>query len=200
MTFDGTDYFGVANPADNHLDLGATATIETWVRFDALPNGSFTTLLSKSECCGDRHNRWIFAYMQGRAGIAHATIFHINSPQTSEIWLHSNPWTPVIGQWYHLALVKDGNEYTFYRDGLPDGTAETTAAVPRVNFDLLLGQTDGGDRLQGAMSDVRLWNTALTTDQIQAGMDRRLTGSEPGLAGHWFPRQAGGAQFPRPAL
>ncbi len=185
VVFDGTDYFGIGNPSDNHLDLGATATMETWVRFDALPNNSIATFLSKDEGPYDR-NKWIFAYAQGYGNVAHATVFHINSPETGPIWLQSKPWTPVIGRWYHLALVKNGNQYTFFRDGMPDGTAATTAAVPEVNFDLLMGQSEGGFRLQGAMYDVRLWNTALTSDQVQAGMNGDVTRGETGLVGHWF--------------
>ncbi|MGO9115084.1 MAG: LamG-like jellyroll fold domain-containing protein [Thermoguttaceae bacterium] len=171
--------------ASNHLDLGDTATIETWVRFDALPDNSFATLLGKDEGRYDQ-NKWIFAYARDFAGIENAICFHINSPTTGATWVQSNSWTPVIGQWYHLAVVKNGKQYTFYRDGRPDGTAETTAAVPRVNSDLLLGQAEGRFRLHGAMSDVRLWNIALTANQIQTGMNKELTGKETGLAGHWI--------------
>jgi regulation of enolase protein 1 (concanavalin A-like superfamily) len=185
LVFDGTDYFGIGNPSDNHLDLGANATLETWVRFDALPDSSFATLLGKDEGRFDQ-NKWIFAYAQGFAGIENATGFHINSPTTGSIWLQSNSWTPVIGQWYHLAVVKNGNQYTFYRNGQTDGTASTTAAAPCVNCDLLLGQSEGSFGLQGAMSDVRLWNSALTANQIQTRMNKELTGTETGLAGHWI--------------
>ena len=68
----------------------------------------------------------------------------------------------------------------------PGGTAATTAAPPRVDFDLLLGQSEGGFCLHGAMYDVRLWNTALAGDRIRARMNRDLAGDETDLVGHWI--------------
>jgi hypothetical protein len=37
----------------------------------------------------------------------------------------------------------------------------------------------------GLIDEVRVWNTARTQAQIQANMNRTLTGNEPGLVGYW---------------
>jgi hypothetical protein len=192
VAFNGTNqYIDFGNASGNQLDTDTTATIETWVRFDALPSGSFATLVGQDEGPNEQ-NKWIFAYANGYDGIANATIFHINSPTTGPIWLQSNPWTPVIGQWYNLAVVKNGDQYTFYLNGMPDGTATATAAIPQVNADVLMGQAEGGFRLHGAMDDVRLWSTALTADQIPAEMNTELSGDEVGLVGYWKMNETGG--------
>jgi len=185
LVFNGSDcYLDFGNPPDKHLDIGENATIEAWVRFDALPAGLPATIVGRNEGSNNR-NKWIFGYAIGHQGVANATVFHINSPSTGPISLQSKPWTPVIGQWYHLAVVKSGSQYTFFRNGVADGTDSTTAAVPHVNYAMLMGQSEGACQLQGALDDVRMWNTDLTGDQIHARMNTELTGGEAGLAGYW---------------
>ena len=185
ICLNGNDnYIDFGNPSDGHLDIGANATIEAWVRFDALPVSSPATIVGRNEGPGNQ-NKWVFAYALRYAGVANATVFHINSPRTGPIWLQSKPWTPVIGRWYHLAVVKSGNQYTFCRNGVADGTGSSTAAVPHVNHALLMGHSEDNFWLQGALDDVRVWNTDLTADQIHARMNSELTGGEAGLVGYW---------------
>ncbi|MDZ8236373.1 MAG: LamG-like jellyroll fold domain-containing protein [Nostoc sp. ChiQUE01a] len=38
---------------------------------------------------------------------------------------------------------------------------------------------------RGAIAEVRLWNKALSCENVQKNMSRRLTGKEPGLIGYW---------------
>ena len=192
VIFDGIgSYIDFGNPSDRHLDIGKNATIEAWVRFDALPAGTAPAIVGKNEGPGNQ-NKWVFAYaFRYCEGVANATIFHINSPSTGPIWVQSKPWTPVIGQWYHLAVVKRGNQYSFYRNGVADGTDSSRAAVPHVDFALLMGHSEvparpaDNFRLQGALDDVRLWNTDLTRDQIHTRMSTELSGSEAKLVGYW---------------
>ena len=184
IKFDGsTNYADFGNPGDQHLDLGTNGTIETWVRFDGLPGGNIATIASK-DAGGGGQNKWIFGYTQGYAGINNALFLHINGSFGSD-WLQSSFWTPVVGQWYHVAVVKTGNSYAFYINGVASGTGTTTVAVPVPAADLLLGQAEGGFLLQGALDDTRIWSTARTALQIQSNMNHGLTGSETGLAGYW---------------
>jgi len=39
--------------------------------------------------------------------------------------------------------------------------------------------------LTGCLADLRIWETARSQLQIHANMNRRLTGTEPGLRGYW---------------
>jgi HEAT repeat protein len=186
VALDGRDsYVDFGNPLDNHLDIGANATIEVWVRFDALPSNSFATLVSKDEGPYST-NKWIFAYVHGYDGRPNTTVMHYNvAGSTNALWICSNPWTPVIGRWCHLAVVKRGHQFTFYRDGLADGKSSMGVEIPRVNFALQMGQCESSFRLQGALDDVRMWNRDLTGDQIHAKMNSELTGGEAGLVGYW---------------
>ena len=195
IDFDGADdYVDLGDPGGSLFDLGEDATIETWVKFDSLPNGSFSTIAGKDEGGGGRP-KWIFAYANDYAGISNATVFHIYGAYGSA-WLTSEAWTPELGRWYHLALVKSGNAYSFYRDGQIHGTDSTTVSVPDVNYSLLLGQAEGQFRLDGQLDDLRMWKLSRSGADIAADLDHELEGNESGLEGYWrFNEGAGLTMF-----
>ncbi len=68
--------------------------------------------------------------------------------------------------WMNLAVVKDGAALTYYRDGIPAGTATITGA-PDLDLPLFFGG-QGLENWSGYLSDVRLFSTALTDAQIIA--------------------------------
>ena len=89
--------------------------------------------------------------------------------------------------WYHLACVRDNSgNAVIYIDGqtVTASTYLNTQAPPAVNVTLgLLLRSKKGHR--GDLSDVRLWNTARSQAEILADMNKRLTGTEAGLAHYW---------------
>ena len=197
MSFDALSNSNIdadmGNPADGHLDLGGNATIEAWVKFDSLPSNSLATIASKDEGGGNT-NKWIFAYANNY-GVSNATVLHFNTSSGGGIFLASNPWIPVIGQWYHLAVVKSGSSYTFYRDGVADGTGTNSTTIPVVNASLKLGQAEGAFWLRGALDDVRIWNIARTQTQIQGARNTELAGGEAGLIGYWRLNESSGTNI-----
>jgi hypothetical protein len=70
-------------------------------------------------------------------------------------------------EWLHHAVVKDGDTLTYYRNGEPlnSRTIETDqlSADP---FPVFFGGYDGGEKWRGFMSDVWLYDEALTAEQI----------------------------------
>src|SRR5262249_15779709 len=167
LLFDGVnDFVDMGNPASNPTDLGANATIEAWVLFNALPTNSLYTIASKDAGSGSQ-NKWIFGYANNFNGVPNAAVLHINTTPGTNLCLKSNNRTPSVGTWYHLAVVKSGNSYTFYRDGVADGTASTTVAVPVVASTFQVGRAEGAFYFNGQIDDLRLWSTARTQTDIQ---------------------------------
>ncbi len=80
-----------------------------------------------------------------------------------------------IGSWFHFALVYDStlatNTPTLYINGVAQTLAvdapNTGVLVTDAASDLLLGNTSGGVALDGVESDVRIYDTALTAQEIQ---------------------------------
>src|SRR5262249_39798324 len=173
------------------LDLGANATIEAWVKFNGLPSNSLATIASKDVGSGNQ-NKWILGYANNFAGIPNATFFHLNTTSGNSVFLKSNNCTPALRTWYHLAVVKSGNSYTFYRDGVADGTATTTVAVPAAAAAFLVGRAEGAFHFNGQIDDLRLWAAARTATDIQNNKNSPLTGGEPGLARYWKVHEAAG--------
>ncbi len=185
LVFDGAnDYVDMGDPASNALDLGTNGTIEAWVKFDALPVNTLWTIASK-DVGGGTQNKWIFGYAVNSSGVSNNTFFHINTSSGGSIFLKSNAWTPTVGTWYHLALVKTGNSYTFYRDGVADGTATSTTSVPDVASTLQVGRAEGSFHWKGSIDDLRLWNTSRSAAEIASNRNAPLSGNEAGLAGYW---------------
>jgi hypothetical protein len=194
LSFNGaSNYVEMGNPTSKVLDLGDNATLEAWVRFAALPVNSFVTIAGKDT--GPGHTpKWIFGYANNWMGISNATLFHINGGgAVGSPSLGGNSWTPVLDRWYHLAVVKAGNSYTFYRDGVVDGTATTTIAVPAVASTFQVGCVENAYFMPGMLAEVRLWKTSRTQSEIQSAMNSQLKGNETGLAGYWtFAEGSGG--------
>jgi len=74
-------------------------------------------------------------------------------------------WTPTIGQWYHIAVVRSGtgsNQVALYIDGTSVATGTSSASIAQNQF--LIGGLDwaSGYSLQGYISNFRYSNVART--------------------------------------
>ncbi|MBK7761859.1 MAG: hypothetical protein IPI46_00615 [Bacteroidetes bacterium] len=85
-------------------------------------------------------------------------------------FIQGNSTFPVANQWYHIAMVNDGTVTKFYINGiLASGTSSTTPIMP--NGILTIGSSSGIRFFQGAIDEVKIYNSALTTAQIQQSLD-----------------------------
>jgi autotransporter-associated beta strand protein/parallel beta-helix repeat protein len=200
LAFDGLGSFvSMGNPSNQSLEIGANATLEAWVKFNVLPVNNLMAIASKDQG-PSAQNKWILGYAQNSAGISSATFFHINDPSGHNVFLKSNSWTPLVGQWYHLAVVKSGNNYAFYRNCVLDGVDSTTIAVPVVSSAFEVGRAENAFYFNGAIDEVRLWNIDRSAGQIQATFDLPLAGNEAGLTGNWrFDEGTGGTTIDQTA-
>jgi len=70
------------------------------------------------------------------------------------------------GVWLHHALVKEGANLTYYRDGIASGNSTITATLVPQPF--YMGGDQVGERWSGWLSDVRIYDVALTPDEVRA--------------------------------
>ena len=86
------------------------------------------------------------------------------------------------GQWHHVAVVFDGTTLYMYVDGVLDASSakslNTTGNVLRISKRVY--PTDG-EYYNGSIDEVRIWNTALSQAQLQAGMNSPADPQAPGL-------------------
>jgi len=98
---------------------------------------------------------------------------------------------PGKAEWHHLAGVKDHDTLYLYIDGQLLATSPITqqgsvsldidyTEIGRVRHD---GQTFGS--YFGLMDEIRIWDSALSQQQIQSRMNTTLSGSEESLVAYW---------------
>jgi hypothetical protein len=91
-----------------------------------------------------------------------------------------------LDSWHQFTLVKTSTNAIFYLDGTNRLSKGSTLPNP-VATSLRLGRQYGANEeyWPGAMDDVRIWNRALSAAEVQAGFNRKPSGSEPGLLAAW---------------
>lgn len=158
-----TQYVSV--PDANSLDLSSSYTLSAWIKPQAL-SGYETVLIKESSTAGG------CGYWLQTVGTEISAGFNpgtgCKEHETSGAGLQT-------GQWYHLAAVFDdsGNTFKIYLNGVLKNSGnqtETTAPAPN-GLTLLLGRTSSGEYWSGALDEVRVFNRALSSAEIQTLYD-----------------------------
>lgn len=175
LEFDGADD-AVRLPYQDRLPLGAKDfTVSLWFRYTATTGeqpllwmgGIGTTqpqVWMRAEPASDR----ITALITTRDGAA--------APATASVRL---PGARNDGQWHHLVLRRDGGASTLALS--VDGTSVSTANVPgsvsrNSPFGVHVGQRmDSRAYFTGAIDEVRVYDRALSDEELPAASDRRVT-------------------------
>lgn len=90
--------------------------------------------------------------------------------------------------WYHIAYVYDGSLITLYKDGALEG--KTLGCNKTFNFAsgslFNLGeQYSQAYNMEMEMAQIRIWNKALTGDQIVSGKSIKISPKADGLLVYW---------------
>lgn len=98
--------------------------------------------------------------------------------------------TPAVGTWHHVAFVFDGTNQIMYIDGVAVTTTPTGGAVNNsATFasGLVIGAryTQNTQFTPTAFEDVRIWNVARTSAELNAYMSANLSGTESGLLAYY---------------
>jgi streptogramin lyase len=93
-----------------------------------------------------------------------------------------------LNMWQHLAATLDlSGEVIIYKNGVE--VARGAAIVPnnliRANNYIAKSNWSWDEYYQGYMDEIRIWNRALTTEEIKTYMLVQPTGSEPNMVGYW---------------
>lgn len=182
LDFDGTDDYVSAT----NVITAYPFTLECWVRLDVVnSNDAFVSV--NTTTAGDTNTHYSIRYAGAgnqKFNIRAAT----NSPARDEIT--SGTTSPSANTWVHIAGVFESDTIRkLYINGILEVTSTTTSvlfasATYEIRFGNLRVNTPT-DYLDGKMSDVRIWNTARTAQQIADNYQKRLIGNESGLVGYW---------------
>ncbi len=147
--FDGTNDYLTTNSNVNLALESANFTIEGWFYFiDGVANslrpvlGNYSAFSSNSIYFGKHTNiggkmaLWIANYSSGGALLADPSVLTNN-------------------QWIHFAIVRNGSNWTMYRDGISVATATYSGITSTTNF-FYIGTSGDGYYFQGYIDELRI--------------------------------------------
>jgi hypothetical protein len=150
---------GSADSAATVVDTTGNFSVSAWVKLDAT-GGGFSTAVSQD---GDQASAFFLQYDGGANKFAFSTVG--GRAYATDV--------AKAGQWYHLVGVRDAaaGTYTLYLDGQKQGVvgqcigdgSKGPLAIGRAQF--------GGrqvDFLKGAVDEVRVFDRALSADEVTA--------------------------------
>ncbi|MFI8073963.1 LamG domain-containing protein [Streptomyces sp. NPDC086033] len=167
VTFNGTTGYGsTTGPA---VDTSKSFTVSAWVKLNSLSANS--TFLSQN---GTANNGFQLYYSSG--GQAWAFGRH-STDADGAVWRATYGGKPVVGRWTHLVGIYDASakEIRLYVDGKLVGTRDWTYspwnATGPVQFGRKLSSGTYGEFTNGAISNVRVYPTALPPADASVGGD-----------------------------
>ncbi|MCJ8289245.1 MAG: T9SS type A sorting domain-containing protein [Crocinitomicaceae bacterium] len=175
VQLDGVDDYLYSPFADYTFN---TFTMEMWINSaDYTPNEHYISLYQ---------NSYIVLGGWGTGGVFDGWASGLNP--VAIVTAASN--TPTTGTWHHVAYVYDGTNQIFYVDGVAVVTTAVTGTVA-ANATFASGLVIGARYTQAtqfsntSFEDIRIWNVARTSAELNANMSSNLTGSESGLVAYY---------------
>jgi len=168
LRFNGSSSY-VGAP-DNDLWAFGTGnfTVELWANFDAPTSGDIVhpgdVFISSDDGPGTQ-NKWIFALGGGLL-----ELIVVNTADVPpNFFLVRAPFSPVVGEWYHLAVTKTATLFTIYVNGVEVGSEVSTPPISNANAPLIIGQSNEpfGGFMNGLLDEVTIYNRALTQGELQ---------------------------------
>jgi len=171
LNFDGVDD-KVVLPNETDYDFTTDMTVEFWIKASSFDQwDGFVTK-------GDDSWR-VHAHASGTVN------FGLNGTGTGA---GANSTTPIDDDtWHHVAATYGSNTAKIYIDGIMENSTVGTNPIDNSSYAVAIGENlqQTGRPLNGSMDEVRIWNVARTSAQINATMSIELVGNEAGLVSYY---------------
>lgn len=89
-----------------------------------------------------------------------------------------------INTWYYFVFTADGENTTMYAITDYQSWKKSVQAVPSFNNELKIGETDDGTFYKGQIDDIKIYNRALSEEEIKEHY-QKIYKNETGLLGFW---------------
>ncbi len=171
LNFDGIDsYADIISPTP--LNISGALSVSSWVYADTIPQGESGIVLNGVYTYG------LTYYVDGRAWA----------------YIHSGdnnlPVSITTSSWHHLVLTWDGttnsNGMKLYLDGALAGQKASLYANTSASGPLYIGKNpSSGKVFDGKIDETRIYNRALTQEEITALYNNPAITNNTGLAAYW---------------
>jgi hypothetical protein len=146
-----SDYINCGNVLNN-IFTGSSFSVSTWIY--ATTNTTYNNFFNKGTTVQFYlHSNKIKIYL---------------GSSSSGIWPLESTATLSLNTWYNIVFTRSVNENKLYINGSSDNSATSTGSIPSSTGDLTISSYNGGSSYfwDGSMSNVSVWNTALTSAQV----------------------------------
>ena len=149
---------GVTVPDATSLDLTTGMTLEAWV-YPTVALSGWRGVIGKDV---DRY------YLMASSGG--------NVPAAGGTWVGSGnqnlfaPTPLTVNTWTHLAATFDGTTVRLFTNGVQVASSPVTGGITTSTAVLTIGHNVYGERFQGLIDEVRIYNRALTAGELQTDM------------------------------
>ena len=178
LHFDGVnDYVEVDALAAN---LNSDFTISFWVNVEEYRDEDSYVFSVNTSRNGNR-------FLIGIDNIDHRPIFHYYEGGENSIAIGDENIID-INEWYNFSLSKSGSEYKFYLNGILLKTFSASITVydsDKVSLGQEFDSSGITNELFGKIDELRIWNKALSQEEIEFQMFETLQGNESGLLAYY---------------
>ena len=173
MSFDGTgDYLSVADNTDFEFGSG-DFSVDTWIKLNDVTNEQYFMGYWSNSTVADRQfglrlatGGTLFGFGMASDGVGG---FLINE---------TYPWSPSVGRWYHIAVIRSGSTVKVFINGVQVGSTTVSGSMysgstqaTRIGGDFV----DSPRPLNGYLDELRIIKgAALTPDQIRQAYEYGL--------------------------
>ncbi|GDY20340.1 hypothetical protein LBMAG56_16850 [Verrucomicrobiota bacterium] len=181
LTFDGEGHVEIGQPP--FAGTNADFTIELWAKNAVLNDGLFHGLIGREAPTGTLgvDGRSPSLWLAPADGSLHYD-------SVARAGGHASGYLPGffqgVNSWVHIAWVKEGASYRFYRNGNLVGTRPAPAQCYVDPSGYNIGRA-AKSFWKGSVDLVRVWCAARTPEQVRDDMYRHLVGNEAGLMASW---------------
>ena len=173
----------------NSFNLTSNFSIELWVKSET-QNSNLQTIFSKREAYS-LTNGYDIRLTNGFIS------FNWNNGQSLV-----SPHPLNLNQWHHVAVTFNGSTYKLYIDGIEMNSTAGIAPISN-NRDCLAGAMDQNTNppfkpvnyFDGGMDELRIWNVALTEEQIRHMMNQEVEDNAGTIHGSTVPLDVSGLNW-----
>ncbi len=183
LAFDGVND-GVFVSSPSALNFSTTFTLEAWIRPTDATSLQYIILKGIDPDSGQIsihifNGRYRFAI--------------IDPPGINSIFESGPIVAGDLNHWVHLAAVRNGQFVNFYRNGEVISIGAIAPQAAFIQGPWSIGRSfPGAGQFNGLIDEVRMWNVARTSTQIQAADDQVLPASTPNLVAYYRFEETGG--------
>ncbi len=189
LSLNGNESYVEIDDSETLNNLTDQVTVSTWFKCTEYPK-DYSPILSKTNTSiTEFRTRTLFVNLKNDGTIEFAA-----SPNgESQVSLFPSNYVVQPNTWAHIAgvvdtkndtikLIVNGNEIA--KAGFKGVNEIYTSKIPlRIGWSY--EEHPMYTHINGYIDEVRVWNIARSTEDIQADMNKQLNGDEPGLIGYW---------------